>query len=167
MLGKGRDRLGGDVRARRGAVDDEQKLLARPARHLDGHADRAQIVRARPRRNDDQVGYGDHLLDRGSERRRRVDDGERRSAIAQRRRIGDDVLELQRGKRQRIVVAGTPPLSERTLRIGVGQNHRALAQRIGLNSEMRGNRRLAGAALLRRNRDDARRRRHPYNLRDP
>jgi len=67
-------RLGGDAGARRGAVDDEDQRPAKLLDQLDGRAGRAQVVRARSRGNDDEIGEADDRRDRPGDRRGRIDD---------------------------------------------------------------------------------------------
>src|SRR5690242_18619451 len=63
-------RFVGDLRAGRGGVDDEDQRLAGALDHLDGGAGGAQIMRARPHRDENEVAELDDVADRRLDRRR-------------------------------------------------------------------------------------------------
>ena len=143
-----RDRgLGRDPRLGRRGVDDEDQRLARALAQVDGGADRAQIVRARPGRHDDQLGDLDHALDRHGDRRRRVDHRQLEALLAQHLQIGGEPRDggLREGGILRLALV--PPVGQRPLRIDVDQHDRAVPGALRLHGEMPGQGRLARSAL--------------------
>ena len=161
VLGQRHDRVRGDLGAQVGGVDHEHHAAMRALDHVDRAGDRAQIVRARPGRDDHQAGDVDHPLDRHVDRGRRVDHDQAAAFEPQPLEVGGQLRERGRGERRRRALAGVPPGRQRALGIGVDQSDRALARELRLDGEMPGERGLARAALLRAERDDVHRRVSP------
>src|SRR6185437_4842553 len=101
-------------------------------------------MRARPRRDDDEVGEADYFGDGRLDRRRRVDDEELDAELAHARDVGGEAPGAGARKERRLRRARVPPLRETALRIGVDQRHRPEARAISLDREMTRQRRLAG-----------------------
>src|SRR5580704_2293383 len=118
MLRERRDSLGGDIGARRCAVDDKEKGLSSPSRQVDRRGDSTQIMWAWPRRNDNEIRDFKYLLDRSRECWRRVDNRDGGAVPTQLREPSGEVVQPRRRKRKHILVAlvlvlaRIPPLAE-------------------------------------------------------
>jgi hypothetical protein len=135
--------LAGDLGLWRGAVDHEDQRLSGALAQIDRSADGAQIVRARPGWYDDQLGDGDHALDRHGDRWRRIDDRQAKALCAQDLEIARQARHRRLGERGEFILAFVPPVGERTLRIDVYQHDGAEARTLCLDGEMARQRGLA------------------------
>jgi hypothetical protein len=138
----------GDLGLRRGGVDHEDQRLAGPLAQIDRGADGAQIMRARPGRDDNQFGDRDHRLDGHGDRRRRIDDRQAEALLAQDRKVAGQARHRRLGESGELVLAFVPPIGQRALRIDVDQHDGTGAGPLGLDGEMSGQGRLARSALL-------------------
>ena len=130
-------------------VDDEDQRLAGAVAQVDGGADGAKVVRARPGRNDDQLGDRDDRLDRHGDRRRRVDHRQAEALLAKHLEVGGEPGDGGLREGRHIVLALVPPVGERALRIDVDQADRAGARQLRLHRKVPGQGRLTRPALLR------------------
>ena len=106
------------------------KISGLPARShkIDRGADGAKIVRARPGRDDDQLGDRDDALDRHGDRRRRVDHREAEALLAKDLEIGGEPRDGGLGEGRHVGLALVPPVGKAALRIDVDQADRAGAR---------------------------------------
>jgi hypothetical protein len=121
---------------------------------IDRGADGAQVVRARPGRDDHEVGVGDDLDDRGGDGRRRVDDDQPGAVVAEVADVWTQIGDGGLGEGRRRRLARVPPLGEAPLGIGVDDGDGSRAGHFGLDRDMPRERGLARAALLRSQDDD-------------
>ena len=115
--------------------------------HLEGAGDRAQVVRARPHQNHDQLGQVDHPLDRHGHRRRRFDHDQTTSRSRRRSTSAGSWARLVETRRRGIAPPLVPPRGERALRVGVDQGDRSCAHELRLHRQMARQRGLARPAL--------------------
>ncbi len=108
-----RDRgLVGDPRLGSRRVDDEDQGLAGALAQIDGGADGAKVVRARPGRDEDQLGDLDDALDRHGDGGRRVDHGELEALLAKDFQIGLEPGDRGLGESGHLGLAFVPPVGQ-------------------------------------------------------
>jgi hypothetical protein len=142
--------LVGDPRLGGGSVDDEDERLAGALAQVDGGADGAKVVRARPGRDEDQLGDLDDALDRHGDGGGRIDHRELEALLAQYLEVGLEPGDRGLGESGHFGLAFVPPVGERALRVDVDQADGSRTRPFRLDGEMAGQGRLAGSPLLRR-----------------
>ena len=140
--------------ARRRGVDDEDQRLVEALDELDGGAGGAQIMRARARRDDDEIGEGDDFGDGRLDGGRRVDHQQLDAELAHALDVGGKPARAGAREERGLGRARVPPFGQAALRVGVDERHRAEAGAVGLDGEMPGHRCLARPALLGRDSDN-------------
>jgi hypothetical protein len=138
----------GDLGLGRRGVDDEDERLARALAKVDRGADGAKVVRARPGRDDDQLGDLDDALYGERDRRRRVDHGELEALPPKHFQVGGEPRDRRLGERRHLRLALVPPVGERPLGVDVDQADGTRAGPLRLHGEVAGQGRLARSAFL-------------------
>ena len=90
-------------------------------------------MRARPGRDDDQLGDGDDALDRHGDRRRSIDHREAEALLAKHFEVGSETSDGGLRKSGHVGLALVPPVGEAALRIDVDQAYRARPRELGLH----------------------------------
>ena len=136
VLGQRNRRFAGDARARRCAIDDENQRLAVTLGDVDSRADRAQIMRAGPRRYHDEIGMRHNLRNRIGDGGRRIDDGKLDAATPQFLQRFAQLQQADFRKVRRARGARVPPVRQAPLRIGIDQRNRTDVRLVGFHRQM-------------------------------
>ena len=135
-------------------VNDEDERLAQPLHDIDRGAGGAQIVRRGPRRDEDEIGLADHFDDGRLDRGRRVDDQKLDAELAHALDVGGEARRLVRAN-SGVFACRTFHQSDRLPCGSVSTSATGPAPApVGGDGEMAGERRFAGPAFLRCDRDD-------------
>ena len=140
--------LGGDLGLGGGGVDHENQWFACAVTQIDRRPHGAQVMRAWAGGHDDQLGNGNHALDRHGDSGRRVDHREPETLLAQDGQIGRQAGDGGLGKSGQFRLALVPPVGQRSLRVDVDKHDRTGAGPLCLHGEMPGQCRLARSTLL-------------------
>jgi hypothetical protein len=138
-----------DLGLGRRRIDDEDERLAGAVAEVDCRADGAKVVRAWTRRDDDQLGNGNHALDCHGDRWRSVDDCKAEALLPEHFEIRSQTGDGGLGKGRHVGFPFVPPIGKAALRVDVDQADRACPRHLRLHRKMTGQGRLARPALLR------------------
>ena len=153
VLGQRGNGLHGDSSVALRLCQDEHERCPRVPDDVERRSERPQVVRARPRRNQNEVSEPEELPVLFGQRWRRVDEAVGHSHLRQRVELRGQLTNVDGRQLGDVGLAGLPPGGEGLLWVRVDHDGRPVAGALGGDSEMGDHGRLPASALLTGNRD--------------